>query len=162
MRLSLSRWVQIAFHVPNNSEIRPTEHQPKKKTAAKIQNECARAVTSTRPPVRPVPTTQDSDCLSAVLDTEGTMADEGPPKKKSKKEKRKSTDTAASSADKDVETKDAADTPTYEERCKAINILASPLASKKSTKKAHKLVRKASQSKSLRRGVKEVRIMRRK
>lgn len=90
------------------------------------------------------------------------MADEGPPKKKSKKEKRKSTDTAASSADKDVETKDAADTPTYEERCKAINILASPLASKKSTKKAHKLVRKASQSKSLRRGVKEVRIMRRK
>ncbi|EJK65637.1 hypothetical protein THAOC_13483 [Thalassiosira oceanica] len=86
------------------------------------------------------------------------MADEGPPKKKSKKEKRKSTDTAASSADKakDAEAKDAADTPTYEERCKAINILASPLASKKSTKKAHKLVRKASQSKSLRRGVKEL------
>ena len=47
-------------------------------------------------------------------------------------------------------------TPSYEERCMAINILASPLASKKSTKKAHKLVHKASQSKSLRRGVKEL------
>jgi H/ACA ribonucleoprotein complex subunit 2 len=45
---------------------------------------------------------------------------------------------------------------TYEERCKAVNIIAQPLASKKSTKKAHKLVKKASQAKIIRRGVKEV------
>ena len=45
---------------------------------------------------------------------------------------------------------------TYEERCEALNIIAQPLASKKSTKKAHKLVKKASQAKIIRRGVKEV------
>jgi H/ACA ribonucleoprotein complex subunit 2 len=46
--------------------------------------------------------------------------------------------------------------PSYEQRCEAINVIAQPLASKKSTKKAHKLVRKAAAVKHVRRGVKEV------
>jgi H/ACA ribonucleoprotein complex subunit 2 len=46
--------------------------------------------------------------------------------------------------------------PSYEERCLAVNVISQPLASKKSTKKAHKLVKKAAGSKHLRRGVKEV------
>jgi H/ACA ribonucleoprotein complex subunit 2 len=45
---------------------------------------------------------------------------------------------------------------TYEERVKAVNIISQPLASKKSTKRIHKLVKKASSAKHLRRGVKEV------
>lgn len=45
---------------------------------------------------------------------------------------------------------------TYEERVEAVNAIAQPLASKKSTKKAHKLVKKASSAKIIRRGVKEV------
>jgi H/ACA ribonucleoprotein complex subunit 2 len=45
---------------------------------------------------------------------------------------------------------------TYEERVEAVNIIAKPLACKKSTKKAHKLVKKAASSKRIRRGVKEV------
>jgi H/ACA ribonucleoprotein complex subunit 2 len=45
---------------------------------------------------------------------------------------------------------------TYEQRCQAVNILSQPLASKKSTKKAHKLVKRAASQKLLRRGVKEV------
>ena len=84
-------------------------------------------------------------------------SDHEPKKKKQKtsKKDRKSTDsTKSKSEEKDAATAD--NTPTYEERCLAINIISSPLASKKSTKKAHKLVRKASQSKSLRRGVKEL------
>lgn len=71
-------------------------------------------------------------------------------KQKTSKKERKSIDKKEKSAES------APDAPTYEERCLAINILASPLASKKSTKRAHKLVRKATQSKSLRRGVKEL------
>ena len=74
-------------------------------------------------------------------------------KQKTSKKDRKSTDSIKS---KSEDAADNTNAPTYEERCKAINILASPLASKKSTKKAHKLVRKATQSKSLRRGVKEL------
>lgn len=88
-------------------------------------------------------------------------------KQKTSKKDRKSTDSSSSSSKHSekkcvVATTDETtavkvdNTPSYEERCMAINILASPLASKKSTKKAHKLVRKASQSKSLRRGVKEL------
>jgi H/ACA ribonucleoprotein complex subunit 2 len=91
-------------------------------------------------------------------------------KQKTSKKERKSTDgsSSSSSSSKHAEKKSVLattaettevkvdNTPSYEERCMAINILASPLASKKSTKKAHKLVRKASQSKSLRRGVKEL------
>eukprot|EP00980_Cylindrotheca_fusiformis_P018529 scaffold6130_cov131-Cylindrotheca_fusiformis.AAC.3 len=45
---------------------------------------------------------------------------------------------------------------TYEERAKAVNCISQPLANKKSTKKAHKLVKKASSVKHIRRGVKEV------
>lgn len=45
---------------------------------------------------------------------------------------------------------------TYEERCEAVNVISHPLASKKSTKKAHKLVKKAASAKHIRRGVKEV------
>mmetsp|Transcript_16045 Transcript_16045/g.32285 ORF Transcript_16045/g.32285 Transcript_16045/m.32285 type:complete len:161 (-) Transcript_16045:2073-2555(-) len=45
---------------------------------------------------------------------------------------------------------------TYEDRVKAINVISEPLASKKSTKRIHKLVRKASSAKNVRRGVKEL------
>ncbi|KAL3938670.1 MAG: hypothetical protein SGBAC_006461 [Bacillariaceae sp.] len=45
---------------------------------------------------------------------------------------------------------------TYEERIPAVNCISQPLANKKSTKKAHKLVKKASCVKHIRRGVKEV------
>jgi H/ACA ribonucleoprotein complex subunit 2 len=45
---------------------------------------------------------------------------------------------------------------TYEERVKAVNCISHPLSNKKSTKKAHKLVKKASSIKHIRRGVKEV------
>ena len=87
-------------------------------------------------------------------------------KQKTSKKERKSTDGSISkhaekksvvvaTTDETTEAK-VDNTPSYEQRCMAINILASPLASKKSTKRAHKLVRKASQSKSLRRGVKEL------
>lgn len=44
----------------------------------------------------------------------------------------------------------------YEERCEAVNAISQPLANKKSTKKAHKLVKKAAAAKHIRRGVKEV------
>lgn len=44
----------------------------------------------------------------------------------------------------------------YEERVKAVNVISQPLASKKSTKKVHKLVKKAAGQKQIRRGVKEV------
>ena len=54
------------------------------------------------------------------------------------------------------ESKPAPVTITYEERIEAVNAIAKPLASKKSTKRAHKLVKKASSSKIIRRGVKEV------
>ncbi len=47
-------------------------------------------------------------------------------------------------------------TKTYEERLEAVNVISKPLASKKSTKRAHKLVKKASAAKIIRRGVKEV------
>jgi len=47
-------------------------------------------------------------------------------------------------------------TKDYDERCKAVNVISHPLASKKSTKKAHKLVKKAASVKHIRRGVKEV------
>lgn len=47
-------------------------------------------------------------------------------------------------------------TKTYEERVQAVNVISQPLASKKSTKKIHKLVKKASSIKHIRRGVKEV------
>jgi H/ACA ribonucleoprotein complex subunit 2 len=65
-------------------------------------------------------------------------------KKSGKKSSRSSNDGAAAVA------------KTYEERVKAVNVIAQPLASKKSTKKAHKLVKKAAQAKIIRRGVKEV------
>lgn len=45
---------------------------------------------------------------------------------------------------------------TYEERLDAVNVISEPLASKKSTKKAHKLVKKAAATKHIRRGVKEL------
>lgn len=44
----------------------------------------------------------------------------------------------------------------YEEKIKYVNAIAQPLASRKSTKKLHKLVKKAAQAKCVRRGVKEV------
>jgi H/ACA ribonucleoprotein complex subunit 2 len=44
----------------------------------------------------------------------------------------------------------------YEEKIKFVSVIAKPLASRKSTKKLHKLVKKASQAKCVKRGVKEV------
>mmetsp|Transcript_13104 Transcript_13104/g.27710 ORF Transcript_13104/g.27710 Transcript_13104/m.27710 type:complete len:175 (+) Transcript_13104:118-642(+) len=67
---------------------------------------------------------------------------------KSAKKAKKSDRTSSASA--------AGTGKTYEERVKNINIIAQPLACKKSTKKAHKLVKKAASSKRIRRGVKEV------
>jgi H/ACA ribonucleoprotein complex subunit 2 len=49
-----------------------------------------------------------------------------------------------------------ASSKTYEERVEAVNVISQPLACKKSTKKAHKLVKKAAALKHIRRGVKEV------
>ena len=49
-----------------------------------------------------------------------------------------------------------ANAKTYEQRVEAVNVISQPLASKKSTKRAHKLVKKASSAKHIRRGVKEV------
>jgi H/ACA ribonucleoprotein complex subunit 2 len=44
----------------------------------------------------------------------------------------------------------------YDEKIKFVSKIAQPLASRKTTKKIHKLVKKASQAKHVRRGVKEV------
>jgi H/ACA ribonucleoprotein complex subunit 2 len=44
----------------------------------------------------------------------------------------------------------------YDEKVKYVSVIAKPLASRKSTKKLHKLVKKASQAKFVKRGVKEV------
>jgi len=44
----------------------------------------------------------------------------------------------------------------YDRKIKFVSVIAQPLASKKSTKKVHKLVKKAAQAKVVRRGVKEV------
>ena len=54
------------------------------------------------------------------------------------------------------ESKQAPLIKTYEERVEAVNVISHPLASKKSTKRAHKLVKKAAAVKRVRRGVKEV------
>jgi H/ACA ribonucleoprotein complex subunit 2 len=56
----------------------------------------------------------------------------------------------------DTEDKDKKSSKSYEDRIKVVNCISLPLASKKSTKKAHKLVKKASSIKHIRRGVKEV------
>ena len=73
----------------------------------------------------------------------GKRKAEGESAKKSKKEK----------TDDD---EDGAPPKTYQERLKALSPISSPLADEKLTKKLHKLVKKASQGKALRRGVKEV------
>ena len=57
---------------------------------------------------------------------------------------------------KEDSTKKEAAGKSYEDRVKAVNVISHPLASKKSTKKAHKLVKKAASQKQIRRGVKEV------
>ena len=44
----------------------------------------------------------------------------------------------------------------YDEKIKFVSKIAKPLASKKTTKKVHKLVKKATQGKCVKRGVKEV------
>jgi H/ACA ribonucleoprotein complex subunit 2 len=54
------------------------------------------------------------------------------------------------------DTEDKKSSKSYEDRVKVVNCISQPLASKKSTKKAHKLVKKASSIKHIRRGVKEV------
>lgn len=44
----------------------------------------------------------------------------------------------------------------YEERVKHVSVIANPLASKKQTKRAYKVVKKATKVKGIKRGVKEV------
>ena len=44
----------------------------------------------------------------------------------------------------------------YEEKIKYVSVIAQPMAPKKTTKRIHKLVRKACHAKLVRRGVKEV------
>jgi H/ACA ribonucleoprotein complex subunit 2 len=101
----------------------------------------------------------------------GAAGGEEPPSKKSKKSE---SATAAAAPTQDDDRKPAPSMPaggaapagtpvlqkTYEERLEAISIISQPMASKKSTKKIHKLVKKvAAASKKqhlLRRGVKEV------
>ena len=51
---------------------------------------------------------------------------------------------------------DDAGAASYEQKIKYVSAIAKPLASRKSTKKVHKLVKKASQAKCVKRGVKEV------
>lgn len=46
--------------------------------------------------------------------------------------------------------------PSYEERVKHVSVIAKPLASKKHTKRAYKVVKKATKVKGIKRGVKEV------
>jgi H/ACA ribonucleoprotein complex subunit 2 len=89
-----------------------------------------------------------------------TMADEA--KQPKAKKKRVSVEAeavegaTAAAAASTPKTATATVVPSYEERCEAVNAIAQPLASKKSTKKAHKLVKKAASLKHIRRGVKEV------
>lgn len=71
------------------------------------------------------------------------MSDTAEDKKEKKEGKKKSGSTAVVAKE-------------YEDRVKAVNAIAHPLASKKSTKKVYKLVKKASGAKHVRRGVKEV------
>ena len=56
----------------------------------------------------------------------------------------------------DDEKKSSKDAKTYEERLLRVNKIAHPMANKKLTKKIHKLVKKSSGAKIIRRGVKEV------
>ncbi len=56
----------------------------------------------------------------------------------------------------DDEKKSAKGAKTYEERLLRVNSIAHPMANKKLTKKIHKLVKKSSGAKIIRRGVKEV------
>mmetsp|Transcript_32452 Transcript_32452/g.58693 ORF Transcript_32452/g.58693 Transcript_32452/m.58693 type:complete len:148 (+) Transcript_32452:121-564(+) len=55
-----------------------------------------------------------------------------------------------------AENEEKSSSKSYEDRVKAVNVISKPLANKKSTKKLHKLVKKASSIKHIRRGVKEV------
>jgi H/ACA ribonucleoprotein complex subunit 2 len=55
-----------------------------------------------------------------------------------------------------AEKEEKSSSKSYEDRVKAVNVISKPLANKKSTKKLHKLVKKASSIKHIRRGVKEV------
>lgn len=50
----------------------------------------------------------------------------------------------------------AKETTSYEERVRHISVIAKPLANKKVTKKAYKVIKKATKCKSTKRGVKEV------
>jgi len=77
-------------------------------------------------------------------------------KEHKKSKKRRKSD--ASDGDKEKEDSSSNKKPKkeYEERLQAVNVISHPMASKKSTKKLHKLVHKAAASKKLRRGVKEV------
>lgn len=87
--------------------------------------------------------------LITFINTNNKMTSDSETPKKAKKSKSKTSESDGSSNGKISKT--------YEERVMAVNIISRPLASKKSTKKIHKLVKKASSNgKHVRRGVKEV------
>jgi H/ACA ribonucleoprotein complex subunit 2 len=100
----------------------------------------------------------------------GAAGGEEPPSKKSKKSESATAAAAAPTQNDDRKpvplSSEAAPAAapvlqkTYEERLEAINIISQPMASKKSTKKIHKLVKKVAAANKkqhlLRRGVKEV------
>uniref|UniRef100_K3WNU8 H/ACA ribonucleoprotein complex subunit 2 n=1 Tax=Globisporangium ultimum (strain ATCC 200006 / CBS 805.95 / DAOM BR144) TaxID=431595 RepID=K3WNU8_GLOUD len=54
------------------------------------------------------------------------------------------------------DTEDKKSGVSYEERVKHVSVIAKPLASKKQTKRAYKVVKKATKVKGIKRGVKEV------
>lgn len=54
------------------------------------------------------------------------------------------------------DTEDKKSGASYEERVKHVSVIAQPLASKKQTKRAYKVVKKATKVKGIKRGVKEV------
>ena len=69
--------------------------------------------------------------------------------KKDKKDKPGAEEQASASVDIGAEV-------SYEQRLKAVSPISTPMANEKLTKKLHKLVKKASGVKGIRRGVKEV------
>jgi len=79
-------------------------------------------------------------------------------KKEKKSKKEKTSDAAMLDAPAAASPEKAEKAPVvdYEERIKAVNCISTPLASKKQVKKIHKLVKKSSGAKWMRRGVKEV------
>jgi len=67
-----------------------------------------------------------------------------------------SKDTPSKTPSKSSSADDAEEVDSYDEKIKFVNVISTPLANKKLTKKIYKLVKKACQAKFVKRGVKEV------